>query len=105
MLIFFASLLTSCQQETINPYCSTAPTYDDWTKGFLDGKCQSCHASSTPNRHNAPSDITFDGENEAIYWIEKIEETVFFEESMPPSGGVTDDEKMLLMEWMDCNRP
>lgn len=82
--------------------CVHTPTYDDWTKGFLDGKCQSCHSSATTNRHGAPAEITFDGENEAIYWSKDIHRSVLEEQRMPPSGGITDVEYQLLEEWISC---
>ena len=83
--------------------CRQPPTYDNWMKGFLEGKCQSCHASTAPNRHGAPTDVFFDTEEAANEWRERIYITIFEEESMPPSGGVTLDERVLLEQWLECS--
>ena len=82
--------------------CREPPTYDSWVRGFLEGKCQSCHASTAPNRHGAPPNVTFGSEVSATEWSERIYITIFEEGSMPPSGGVTQDERILLEQWLDC---
>ena len=82
--------------------CREPPTYNTWVRGFLEGKCQSCHASTTPTRHGAPPNVFFDSEMATEEWRERIYATIFEEGSMPPSGGVTQDEKILLEQWLDC---
>ncbi len=82
--------------------CRQPPTYNSWVRGFLEGKCQSCHASTAPNRHGAPPNVFFDSEMAAEEWRERIYATIFEEGSMPPSGGVTQDERILLEQWLDC---
>ena len=82
--------------------CSAPPTYNSWAQGFLNGKCQSCHASTSPNRHGAPPNVYFDNEAAALAWKERIYVTIFEEGSMPPSGGVTMEEVVLLEQWIEC---
>lgn len=105
MIWFF---FISCQPEiedSAEPIvvCDDPPLYKDWVEGFLKGKCQPCHAANTPNRYGAPENVYFDSEEASLFWIEAIERTTLEWESMPPSGGVTDDEKELLKLWLDCN--
>ena len=82
--------------------CSSPPTYNSWTQGFLDGKCQSCHASTAPDRHGAPPNVAFDNRTLALEWQERIAATILEEGSMPPSGGITDEEMILLEQWIEC---
>ena len=83
--------------------CEDPPLYEEWTEGFLRGKCQPCHAVNSPNRYGAPENVYFDSEAASLFWIDAIERTTLSAESMPPSGGVTADEKELLQRWIECN--
>ena len=82
--------------------CHEAPTYDAWTKGFLKSKCQGCHAETAPDRFGAPEGIHFDTYDATVERIELIRSSILERETMPPAGGVTDDEKLLLQWWLDC---
>jgi len=98
-------LLLSCKSVVVDSAydsCSTTPTYSEWAQGFFRGKCQSCHASTTPDRRGAPEDVTFDTYDDIIPWLDAIERTIFTTESMPPSGGITEEERILLAQWLDC---
>ena len=102
-MIFF--LVLACQTVTDTadiPYCEEPPLYTDWTEGFLKGKCQPCHGINSPNRYGAPANVYFDSEEASLYWIDAIERSVLESESMPPNGGVTEDDKALLRLWLDC---
>lgn len=102
-LTLFCTTLIACDRsKDTGTDCSDPPTYDNWTQGFLDGKCQSCHASTSPNRNGAPPSVAFDTRAMADQWRDRIEVTVFEEGSMPPSGGVTSTEKVLLEQWLYC---
>jgi len=89
-------------QETGVLDCDNAPTYTDWASGFFRGKCQACHASTTIDRHEAPENITFDNYEQIKAWLPSIELSVLENNTMPPSGGVTDEEEILLSQWLDC---
>ena len=90
--------------DTSSAICTTpnVPSYEEWTQGFLMSKCQSCHASTTANRYGAPDQVIFDTYEQVERWRESIARTVLKEESMPPSGGVTDEERVLLDLWLQC---
>ena len=105
-MMFF--LLWACASgkanDTSSIVCTSSdvPSYQEWTNGFLLSKCQPCHASTTTNRYGAPEQVTFDTYEQVDTWIESIARTVLEEETMPPSGGVTDEERALLELWLDC---
>ena len=98
--IFLGCLFSKNKDSAID--CNEAPTYTEWAHGFFRGKCQSCHASTAPNRHGAPDHVTFDTYQQIEPWLDAIEWTVFEQSSMPPSGGVTEEEAILLMQWLAC---
>ena len=99
----FVACKSILEDSAIPIQCDDPPKYEDWTEGFLKGKCQSCHALNTPNRYGAPENVYFDTEEASLFWIDSIEHTVLHNETMPPEGGVTEEEKSLLMRWLDCH--
>ena len=98
-MIFF---LLACAGANDSAMCHEAPTYDAWTKGFLKSKCQGCHAETAPDRFGAPEGIHFDTYDATVERIELIRSSILERETMPPAGGVTDDETLLLQWWLDC---
>ena len=94
--------LLACAGANDSAMCHEAPTYDAWTKGFLKSKCQGCHAETAPDRFGAPEGIYFDTYDATVQRIELIRSSILERETMPPAGGVTDDEKLLLQWWLDC---
>ena len=100
MILLLLACLSGESDTAID--CSTAPTYSAWTKGFLSSKCQACHAQTAPDRYGAPDAIFFDSYEATVERIELLRSSVLDRETMPPAGGVTDDEKFLLQRWLDC---
>ena len=95
-------LLLACQSAKDSGDCVDGPSYDGFMEGFLIGKCQPCHASSAPNRFGAPESVHFDTQPSAIDQAADIRRVVLEFSTMPPSGGVTEDEEILLEAWLDC---
>ncbi len=90
---------------TPDPLCDGAPvtTWDNFAAGFVTQNCQGCHAASAPDRHDAPVDVTFDTEEEALRWADRVLATATGDEpSMPPRGGVSDDDRYRLEVWLSC---
>jgi uncharacterized membrane protein len=80
-----------------------ALTWDNFGQGFLLENCQSCHAGSAQNRHDAPEKVTFDNKAQAWYWAERILARALGDEAdMPPAGGVSEDDKQRLEWWLTC---
>ena len=85
--------------------CTDAPvvTYETFGAGFLIQYCQSCHASTAPDRAGAPADVVFDTADDAWTWRERILERAASEPpTMPPLGGTTEDDRARLRTWLDC---
>ena len=95
-------LAIACGTANGSADCTDGPSYEGFTEGFLLGKCQPCHGSDTPNRFGAPESVHFDTRQKAMEQADAIRRTVLEAESMPPSGGVTEDERVLLEAWLDC---
>ncbi|MCB9687539.1 MAG: hypothetical protein H6738_16460 [Alphaproteobacteria bacterium] len=85
--------------------CDGAPvtTYDNFGAGFLTANCETCHAASAPDRHDAPADATFDDEEQVWAWADAILDTATGDApTMPPQGGVEDDDRYRLEVWLRC---
>ena len=84
--------------------CADAPvvTWENFGNGFVNERCQSCHASTSLARYGAPESITFDTKEETLALQDRILDRVVDSESMPPEGGVTDDDLELLQLWLVC---
>lgn len=93
---------------TTDPFCADAPTlaWANFGEGFMRESCQGCHASTAPDRHDAPEDVTFDTAEQCWAWAEEILETATgADPTMPPRGGVTDDDRTRLEWWLRCGVP
>jgi hypothetical protein len=87
-------------------FCADQPflTYNNFGKGFLTTHCQGCHASTTENRRNAPEDVTFDTLEQVNVQREDIlAETLGEFPTMPPLGGVRQDDRDKLEIWLRCS--
>jgi len=86
-------------------FCAEVPvvTWDNWGEGFLIERCQACHASTSENRNDAPEEVVFDTREETLAQADRILARAAGEDAtMPPEGGVTDDDKFLLTVWLTC---
>lgn len=109
------SLLVACgepepkppEESDPGPLCETGldVTWEGWAAGFMLSQCQPCHASETPNRYGAPVSVSFDTLEDCRAQAGAIEDAVLTRASMPPAGGITDDERALLARWLDCGLP
>jgi len=87
--------------------CVGAPvvTWDNFGAGFVTQYCDACHASTTLDRHDAPDDVTFDTEDEIWSHADRILVRAAGDApTMPPMGGVPDDDRTLLEIWLTCDR-
>lgn len=85
--------------------CLDAPpaAWEDFGAGFMVGACQPCHASSAPDRHEAPADVSFDTEAESLHWADRILARAGSEPpTMPPDGGTEPADRELLRSWLLC---
>lgn len=92
---------------SVDPLCVDAPvvTWSSWGEGFVSQNCQSCHRSTTTDRRGAPEEVTFDTEDSALSHADRILARAAGEApTMPPSGGVSEDDRYLLEVWLTCWR-
>jgi len=106
---FFAVLLGCAGGEDSDlTLCEDAPvvTWDNFGAGFILENCQPCHASTAAYRHGAPEETTFDSEAEVAVWTNEILERATGQSpTMPPQGGVDEDERTQLAIWLTCYPP
>lgn len=100
LLILF--LACASDAPDTGPCAQPTVTWESFGQSFLITHCQGCHASTSPQRYGAPEGISFDTQEQAAELQESIERTVLSQESMPPAGGLNEDEKALLAQWLAC---
>ena len=97
----------SAEPETVEvpAWCSDSPqvTWSNFGEGFLLTHCQGCHAEDAPNRFGAPESVYFDTEADVDAQRASIYRVVLTDQSMPPAGGITDDELALAEIWLECD--
>ncbi len=105
MILLLAMLACGEEEPTPDPLCEEAPvvTWDYWGEGFIQESCQSCHASTSSNRRGAPESVSFDTEEQVLDQAAAILAVATGEEpTMPPGGGVSEDDRYLLEVWLRC---
>lgn len=68
---------------------------------FMTQYCIGCHGMVSSNRQGAPVNVTLDSMENIVEHIETIRAEIL-SETMPPSGGVTQDSIELIVQWLDC---
>ena len=101
-------LLLACAggpTETGADPCADEPSvsWESFGAGFVTENCQVCHASTSPDRHDAPDDVTFD--TAADVWAHQdqvLASATGDSPTMPPLGGVSEDDRHKLEVWLSC---
>ena len=86
-------------------WCDDAPvlTWNNFGQGFVTEHCQACHASTAEERNGAPSDVVFDTREETLARADQLlARAAGADATMPPRGGVSDDDKEMLEIWLQC---
>ncbi len=99
---------TGVDTEAMLAPCDAQPTitYDTFGRGFLATYCDGCHGTDVTNRQGAPDDVVFDDRETAETWADRILVRSAPEDgsapTMPPAGGVPDDDRDRLLVWLTC---
>jgi len=91
-----------------DPLCegAVALTWDTFGEALLIESCDGCHAATAVDRHDAPAEVTFDTKERAWAWAPRILARATGDApTMPPQGGVTDDDRTRLYWWLGCGTP
>lgn len=106
--VLAALLLVGCvpaEEEGTDAFCADQPvlTWANFGDGFLRHNCQSCHATTSEDRRDAPDDISFDARVDAVAMKSLILGSAGREDpSMPPEGGVAEEDRLKLEIWLRC---
>ncbi|NCG21493.1 MAG: hypothetical protein GWP91_20975 [Rhodobacterales bacterium] len=88
--------------------CEDPPDWEQTVGPILLQWCVGCHTShlAGPDRSGAPEGIDFDTYTGAVSHAAAIDRVAGGDDwTMPPSGGVTDEERGLLRQWVACGAP
>lgn len=88
--------VSSADGEECSPFY-----YENFGAGFMTEHCQGCHADGATDREGAPQAIFFDD----VSSILEHRDTIIYEieeETMPPAGGITEEERAAAVEWLNC---
>lgn len=92
--------------EPAPDWCDEAPltTWNNWGRGFLVQNCNTCHAATAGDRHEAPDDMVFDtSEDVALRKAGILTQATGDAPEMPPSGGVSATDRARLEAWLRCD--
>lgn len=110
LVVVVAAVLAACGPDDGGPDptttgCADAPlqTYETFGKGFLRAHCQGCHGGAVVDRQGAPEDVVFDEHAVVVELAPYILQAAGGDEpTMPPAGGVPDDDRERLRLWIEC---
>lgn len=77
-------------------------SWDGWGQGFFVTWCAPCHSAEVPDRFGAPEGVDFDTYAQVLRLADAVHDVVLVKQSMPPSGGLTDEDLVLFTELMRC---
>lgn len=108
-IVFLASACKGDKGESAVPaetgLCADAPVlmWANFGQGFVLENCQSCHASTSLDRNDAPEEVSFDTLEQVRALSDRIlARAAGAEPTMPPEGGVGDEDREKLELWLSC---
>jgi uncharacterized membrane protein len=109
LLPFIAIALAACNGPTSLdehpcPPGGTTLTYENFGKGFIDSRCQTCHAAHSLDRRGAPSEHYFDTRDDVVRQRDRIFiRSAADNKSMPPGpDDPSDADREKLADWLAC---
>ena len=82
--------------------------YNNFGAPFTLDWCRGCHSTAIPMamRQKAPLDVNFDTIDDIRRWQHQmLVQATGTAPKMPPAGGPSGDERVLLTEWLGCGAP
>ena len=98
--------LGSCGPDEDAACSQSYLTYDNFGAAYMTNWCTGCHSAQLPvdMRQLAPIGMDFDTLDEVHAWSIGVMTTTA-QQTMPPQGGPSDDERALLAQWITCGAP
>ena len=105
-MIVLLALMFGCISEEVYSVIDTAidcdtVSYANVGEPFVTQYCIGCHGMVSSNRQGAPTDVTLDSMANILIHLDTIRDELLLE-TMPPSGGVTEEGIELVVQWLDC---
>ena len=83
-------------------------TWENTAQPIVHTWCTPCHGAAVTgaDRSGAPADVALDTRDDLVLWADEVAQTIqTTSPTMPPAGGLTDDERAALVEWLACGAP
>jgi len=79
--------------------------YDNFGAAFLQRNCTGCHSSELPegDRFGAPELVDLDSLGSVDAWAYRIHARTLQQATMPPGGGIPEEDLAMLDEWLQCD--
>jgi uncharacterized membrane protein len=96
-------LLLSCGSHNIDDTADPCLNYhyNNFGRAFVQQYCSSCHAQSAAHRQGAPIDIHMQSSDNISEYQQQIF-TAIENSSMPPQGGVDENNRSAALAWLQC---
>lgn len=107
MWVLLALACTGTSPTDTGELCADrrAVTWNNWGHGFVQTWCQPCHSAGSADRYGAPEAVNLDTLDQVVSFSDSISRTVLDDETMPVGGGVSDEDKALLRDFLECGLP
>ena len=79
--------------------------YDSFGEGVMNKHCTGCHSSYLPDgqRYGAPLGVDLNTYQGVLTWAERIRDRTLDLETMPPGGGLSEQDLLMIDEWLRCD--
>ncbi len=111
--LWLSCMATSCDDHVVGSgvpltaSCLRSPPldYDNFGDGMIGRQCRPCHSALVreAQRGGAPLGIDLDSELDVFTWADRIQVRSVELKTMPPAGGMLEEERDLLQEWLRCD--
>lgn len=101
------TMLASCGTELgepVDPPCNML-SYENFGEPFVLDWCRGCHSSALPEdmRQGAPVGVDFDTLDRVRAWRTKMTARISgAAPTMPPAAGPSQEEREMMVEWLQC---